>query len=188
MVKVIGIVGSPRKDGNTNFLVSQALQAAFEEGAVTELIHLADKNIQPCDGCRKCRETKECHIKDDAIPLFDEFLKADGIIIGTPTYFGSATPQVKILIDRIGYLALAKGRPFENKIGGPLIVARRAGQNFTFAQLIYFFFIMGMIIPGVSYWTIAFGREKGEAQKDEEGVRVAREFGRKVAILAKKKI
>jgi len=168
-------------------LLKEALDAARdEENVETELITLADKDIKPCDGCRSCRTTKECHIRDDMVSVFDKMVSADGIILATPVYFGSATSQIKALIDRAGYLAGSKGRVFENKIGGPMVVARRAGQNFTFAQLMYFFFITGMIVPGTTYWTIAFARGKGEVLKDEEGVKTARNFGKKVAWIAKR--
>lgn len=179
--------GSPRRDGNTVQLLKEALDAAAEEESVErELITLADKDIKPCDECRSCRTTKECHIHDDLGAIFDKMVRADGIILATPVFFGSATPETKALMDRAGYLAGSKGRVFENKVGGPMVIARRAGQNFTFAQLMYFFFITGMIIPGTTYWTIAFGRNKGEVLKDEEGVRTARNFGKRVAWLAKK--
>jgi len=187
MIRIIGIAGSPRRGGNTEFLVKEALKTAEEEGAETELISLSGKEIKPCDGCRLCREKEmECHIQDDFVPILNKMLEADGIIIATPVYIGSATPQVKALIDRAYYSTGAKGRPFENKVGAPLVVARRAGQNFTFAQLIFFFFIAGMIIPGTTYWSIAFGREKGEVAKDEEGIKTARNLGKKMAWLAKK--
>ena len=187
MVRIIGIAGSPRKDGNTELLVKEALSAAESEGAKTELVSLAGKTITPCDGCRTCRKTKKCHIRnDDLPPIFKKMLRADGIILASPVYFGSATPQIKALIDRAGYLGGSMGRVFENKVGGPIVVARRAGQNFTFAQLMFFFMITGMIVPGSTYWNIAFGREKGEAQKDDEGIRTVRNFGRRVAWLAKK--
>ena len=187
MIQILGVSGSPRIDGNTMQLLKEALDAARdEENVETELITLADKDIKPCDGCRSCRTTKECHIRDDMVSVFDKMVSADGIILATPVYFGSATSQIKALIDRAGYLAGSKGRIFENKIGGPMVVARRAGQNFTFAQLMYFFFITGMIVPGTTYWTIAFGRGKGEVLKDEEGVKTARNFGKKVAWIAKR--
>lgn len=188
MVKVIGIVGSPQRGGNTEFLVKEALKAAAEEGAETELIMLLDKEIRPCDGCETCGQTGECHIKDDLKPIFEKMLNADGIILGSPVYVGSATSQVKALIDRTTRWARngLKGQPFENKVGGPIVVARRAGQNFTIAQLLCFFFLTGMIIPGTTYWTMAFGRKKGEVVEDEEGIKTIRNFGRKVAWLAKK--
>jgi len=187
MAKIIGIVGSPRHGGNTEILTQEALRAAQSEGIETELITLAGKEIKPCDGCRVCREKKvDCHIKDDLSPIFQKVLSAEGIILATPVYVGSCTAQTKAFIDRVCYWSGAYERPLENKVGAPLVVARRAGQNFTFAQLLYFFFITGMIVPGTTYWSIAFGREKGEVMADEEGIRTARNLGKKMAWLIKK--
>ncbi len=187
MGTIIGIVGSPRRGGNTELLTNEVLQAAAQEGMETELITLAGRQIQPCDGCKVCREKKrDCHIQDDLPPIFEKMLKADGIILASPVYIGSATAQIKALIDRSCYWSGAYDRPFENKVGAPLVVARRAGQNFTFAQLMFFFYISGMIIPGTTYWTIAFGREKGEVAGDQEGINTARNLGKKMAWLIKK--
>lgn len=187
-MKIIGIVGSSRLGGNTEALTRIALEEVKKEGIETELITLAGKEIKPCDACLACRQTGECKIKDDLAPIFEKMLKADGIILASPVYFGSASPQIKALIDRSGYWARSrtKGRAFENKVGGPIVVARRAGQNFTFAQLMFFFMINGMIVPGSTYWNIAIGREKGDVEKDEEGIRTVQNFGKKLAWLAKK--
>ena len=187
-MKIIGIVGSPRNNGNTEILTRIALEAAEEEGAETELIALAGKEIKPCDACRVCKQTGKCQINDDLPPILEKMLGADGIILATPVYYGSATPQIKALIDRSGYSARSKDRrrPFENKVGGPIVVARRAGQNFTYAQMIFFFMITGMIVPGSTYWNIAFGRKKDDVTKDEEGVKTVKHFGKKLAWLAKK--
>ena len=169
-------------------LTQIALREAEREGAKTELITLAQKEIKPCDACDSCKKTGKCHIKDDLQPILEKMLAADGIILATPVYFGSATPQIKALIDRSGYSSRGKDghRPFENKVGGPIVVARRAGQNFTYAQLMFFFMITGMIVPGSTYWNMAFGREKEEVTKDEEGKRIVMYFGKKLAWLVKK--
>ena len=185
-MKIIGIVGSSRKGGNTETLTKIALEEIQKAGIETELITLADKEIKPCDACLSCRQTGECHIKDDLPPILKKMLEADGIILASPVYFGSASPQIKALIDRSGYWSRVKGMPFENKVGGPIVVARRAGQNFAYAQLMFFFMITGMIVPGSTYWNVAFGREKGEVIKDEEGVQTVKYFGKKLAWLAKK--
>jgi multimeric flavodoxin WrbA len=185
MVKIVGVVGSPRKGGNTEYAVTKALEAAAQEGAETELISLAGKEIKPCDACLTCRTTMECKIQDDFEPIFEKMAEADGLILASPVYFSSATPQIKALIDRAGYVSIARKRVFENKVGGPIVVARRAGHNFTFAQLLFFFLHQGMIVPGSTYWNVAFGREPGEVAKDEEGVRTVANFGRKLAWLAK---
>lgn len=186
MIRILGIVGSPRVEGNTEILVGEALKAAAEDGAETELLRLAEKDVKPCDACLTCRETKKCRIDDDFKPIFKKMVQADGIILGSPVYFGSASPQIKALIDRAGYMSIAKGRVFENKVGGPIVVARRAGQDFTLAQLNFFFLHQGMIVPGSTYWNVAFGRTKGEVLKDEEGLQTARNFGKKMVWLIKK--
>lgn len=186
MIYVIGIVGSPRIGGNTEILVAEALRTIAEENIKTELIRLADKEIKPCDACLSCRKTGECRIKDDFQEIFDKMMKADGIILASPVYFGSATPQIMALINRAGYISGVKGRVFENKVGGPIVVARRAGQNFTLAQLLFFFLQQGMIVPGSTYWNIAFGREKGDVLNDEEGLRTIRSFARKMVWLIKR--
>jgi multimeric flavodoxin WrbA len=186
MIYVLGVCGSPRVGGNTEKLVLEALKAVEEGGARTELVRLADKEIKPCDDCRSCKTTGQCRIKDDFTAVYKKMAKADGIILSSPVYFGSATPQIKALIDRAGTLSNRTGRVFENKVGGALVVARRAGQNFTFAQLLFFFLHQGMIVPGSTYWNIAFGREKGELAKDEEGIQTARNFGKRMVWLIKK--
>ena len=186
MIRILGIVGSPRMGGNTELLVAEALRASTEDGAETEILRLADKEVRPCDACLSCRKTGECRIKDDFNPIFEKMSTADGIILASPVFFGSATPQIKATIDRAGYLSIAKGRIFENKVGGAMVVARRAGHNFTLAQLLFFFLSQGMIIPGSTYWNIAFGREKGEVAKDEEGLQTARNFGKKMVWLIRR--
>ncbi|KYH39799.1 MAG: FMN reductase [Candidatus Bathyarchaeota archaeon B63] len=186
MIRILGIVGSPRIRGNTEIFVAEALKAAEEEGAEAEMLRLADKQIEGCDGCLSCRATKECRIKDDFQMIFEKMIEADGIILASPVYFSSATPKIKALIDRAGYLSIARGRVFENKVGGPMVVARRAGQNFTFAELLFFFLHQGMIVPGSTYWNVAFGRAKGEVSEDKEGMETARNFGKKIVWVIKK--
>ena len=181
--KVIAFIGSPRKGGNSELLTGELLKAAQQGGATTEVVRIAEYDLKPCDACMTCRKTKKCKIEDDGEKLFNKIKEADGVVLATPVYFGSCAPQMKIFVDRMGYLAKALGQPLNNKVGSALVVARRAGANFTYAQLLFFFLLSGMIVPGVSYWTIAYGREKGEVLNDKEGVETAREMGKKIAWL-----
>ncbi len=185
-MKAIGIVGSPRKGGNTEILTKHTLSAIKEEGLETELIRLAGLNIQPCNACMACKNEEKCSIDDDLMPIYQKMKEADAIIIGSPVYFQGPTGLVRAFLERSGYISLQNGRVFAGKVGGPLVVARRAGQNFTFAQIMYWFHIQGFFMPGSTYWNIAFGREKGEVTQDEEGMTTAWNFGKNIALLVKK--
>ena len=186
MVKAIAIVGSLRKNGNTEILCKHALRAIEEEGVDTELVRLADVDIKPCNGCLVCKNEESCPIEDDLWPIYLKMKEADAIIMASPVYFGSATAQIKALMERAGYIAYWNGRPFDGKVGGPLVVARRAGKTFTAAQLTNWFQILGFFIPGSTYFNVAFGRNKGEVEQDEEGMRTAWNFGKNIALLVKK--
>jgi multimeric flavodoxin WrbA len=115
--------------------------------------------------------------------MIAKFIEADGFLIGSPVYFGSATPQTMALLDRVGYVARLKQNFLRRKVGAAIVVARRAGQNFTFAQLNYFFLINEMFVPGSTYWNIAFGREPGEVTSDKEGVETVKNLSRNMAWL-----
>ncbi len=184
-MKTIAIVGSPRENGNTEILAKHTLRAIAEEGLDTELIRLAGLDIRPCDACLACRREGRCHFDDDLLPLYTKMKEAEAIILASPVYFGSATALLKALMERTGYMSGSR-RVFAGKVGGPLVVARRAGQNFTFAQIMYWFQILGFFMPGSTYWNIAFGREMGEVNQDEEGLKTAWNFGKNIALLTKK--
>ena len=186
MMKVIGIVGSPRKNGNTELLTAHTLKAIAEEGLDTELIQLAGLKINPCNACMLCQNEERCSIEDDLFPIYLKMKEAQGIILASPVYYGSATALLKGLMERTGFISRWNGEPFRGKVGGPLVVARRAGKNFTFAQLTLWFQILGFFIPGSSYWNVAIGREKGEVMSDEEGLNTAWNFGKNMAFIMKK--
>ncbi|MCJ7605880.1 MAG: flavodoxin family protein [Dehalococcoidales bacterium] len=183
-MKAIGIVGSPRKNGNTEIVTAHCLKAMAEEGLETELIPLAGLNLTGCKACGYCHEHNgECATKDDLQPIVEKMKAADAIIVGSPVYFGSATALVKGLLERAG---ISNRGAFAGKVGGPLTVARRAGKNFTFMELMHWFHIMQIINPGSTYWNVSIGWEKGEVVQDEEGMMTAWNFGKNVASLVKK--
>ena len=182
-MKVVAIVGSPRKNGNTEILSAHALKAIAEEGIETEIISLAGKDIKPCNACMACAKEEKCSIQDDLFPIYETMKAADGIILASPVYYGSCTALLKALMERAGYVSRHSNGAFRGKVGGPLVVARRAGHNFTIAELDFWFHILGMTVPGSTYWNIAFGMEKGSVNKDEEGLRTAWNFGKNMAVV-----
>ncbi len=186
-MKVLAISGSPRPKGNTYTLLTKALEVLAREGLETEYISLHDKTISGCIACLECAEDKNrCAQEDDFAPVFSAMGQADGLIVGSPVYFGSATPKIMALLDRAGYVARHGDNVFFRKVGSPIVVARRAGVNFTYAQLLFFFSIMGMIVPGSTYWPIAYGLKPGEVAKDDEGLKTVAALAENIAWLLKK--
>lgn len=187
-MKVLAINGSPRKGGNTEILLNRALTVLKEDGIEGEIIQVGGTPMRGCMACGHCHKVMDgtCAIKDDN---FHEILlkmkEADIIIVGSPVYFGSATPELMALLDRAGYVGRSLGY-FTRKVGGPITMARRAGQNFTYAQLMYWFMINEFIVPGSSYWNIGFGKEKGDVQSDTEANTTIERFAENLAWLAGK--
>jgi multimeric flavodoxin WrbA len=188
-LKVIAFNGSSRKDGNTAILIRHVLRVLEAEGIHTELVQLAGKQIHGCTACRVCFTTKNkrCVIEDDNVNLYiRQMIEADGIILGSPVYFSMMTPELKALIDRTGYVALANGHLFRRKVGAAVVAVRRAGGIPTFDAINHFFLISEMIVPGSTYWNVGFGLKKGDVEGDEEGMRIMDDLGKNMAWLVKK--
>nr|MBC8461931.1 flavodoxin family protein [Deltaproteobacteria bacterium] len=188
-MKVVAINGSARKDGNTAILINQALQELKAEGIETEMIQLSGRSIRGCTACGKCFENKDKKCVVDNDPLNEylaKMLEADGIILGSPTYFADLSAELKAVIDRAGFVARANANLFKHKVGAAIVAVRRAGAIHAFDSINHFFLISEMIIPGSSYWNIGFGLKKGDAKSDEEGLETMQQLGKNMAWLLKK--
>jgi multimeric flavodoxin WrbA len=185
----VAISGSPRKKGNTETLLERCLAGLAGKGIKGELVSLRDKTIKGCRACEICRRNRDrqCNTKDDDFhPIFEVMQKADIIVVGSPVHFGSATPEMMAVLDRAGYVSRANGNLFSRKLGGPVAVARRAGQNFTYAQLLMWFMINDMVVPGSSYWNVAVAREPGKVVEDAEALATVDRFAENLAWLAER--
>lgn len=187
-MKVVAFNGSPRKEGNTRDAITIVLEELGKAGIETECVQLGGSDIRGCRACYKCFELKDkrCIQKDDANGFIEKMIEADGIIIGSPTYFANVSTEVKALIDRAGLVARANDHLFKRKIGSAVVAFRRAGGTDVYSSINYFFGISHMIIPGSSYWSIGQGRNPGELLKDEEGIATFRSLGENMAWLLKK--
>ena len=185
-MKVVAFNGSPRKDGNTSILIHHVFSELEKQGIETDLVQLSEKGIHGCIACYKCSQNQDrhCAVKSDAANEYiDKMLGADGIILGSPVYFQDVTPEMKALIDRTGYVARSNGRMFKDKVGASLVALRRSGGISTLDTMNHFFLAGQMIIVGRG---IAFGREIGEVEKDDEGMGLVKLLGQRMAWLLKK--
>jgi multimeric flavodoxin WrbA len=185
-MKVVAFNGSPRKDGNTTILINHVFRELEKEGVETELVQLSGKKIHGCIACYKCFENKDqrCAVKDDiANECIEKMIKAEGIILGSPVYFTDVTAEMKALIDRAGFVSMANGGMYKNKVGAAVVAVRRSGAVHTLDTLSHFFLAGQMIIIGRG---IGVGRDKGDVEKDEEGLQAVRALGQRMAWLLKK--
>ncbi len=189
-MKVVAFNGSPRREGNTAQAINIIFEELQKEGIETEMVQLGGLKVFGCLACGKCRQNQDnrCARTDDEMNfLLNKMIEADGIIIGSPTYFSNVSTEVKALIDRCGYVAKANGGTlFKNKVGAAVVSVRRAGSNFVYSAINYFFGISQMIIPGSIYWNMTLSRDPGDLQKDSEGIETFRTLGQNMAWLLKK--
>ncbi|MDO9631933.1 MAG: flavodoxin family protein [Humidesulfovibrio sp.] len=188
-MKVLAINGSARLGGNTAIMLNTALEELKLHGIATELVQLGPKGLQGCIACYKCIENKDkaCAVDDDRLNGYiEKMLAADGILLGSPTYFADVTTNMKALMDRSGMVSRANADMFQRKVGAAVVTARRGGAIHTFDTLNHFFFIGQMIVPGSSYWNMGYGREPGQVSGDEEALATMRTLGQNMAWLMKK--
>jgi multimeric flavodoxin WrbA len=188
-MKVIGINGSSRKDGNTAILINKVFEELQKEGIETEMYQMAGKKIHGCRGCMKCFQNKDmqCTFKDDVLnEVIGLMVEADGVLLGSPTYFCNVSTEMKALIDRAGLVGIANDAMFKRKPGAAVVAVRRAGSLPVFNAINHFFTISQMIIPGSSYWNMGVGLLPGDVEKDEEGMGIMRTLGGNMAWLLKK--
>lgn len=193
-MKVVAFNGSPRKKGNTYQAIGLVLEGLEKEGIETEIVQVGGKHINPCRICGLCRKEKDgfCHgyLKDKK-DILNECMKkmyqSQGVIIGSPVYFGSVTPEIKSLIDRSGYSSRGgDGSLLRRKVCAGIAAVRRQGAGSTLEQINHLFILGEAIVPYSSYWNMAFGKEIGEIVNDEEGVRTLKKLGENMAWLLKK--
>jgi multimeric flavodoxin WrbA len=187
-MKVVAFNGSARKDGNTAILVRTLFKELEKAGIETELVQLAKKKMHGCTACMKCMEKKDrrCVIDDYANACIEKMDEADGIILASPTYFSDVTAEMKALIDRSGFVAMANDHMFRRKVGAAVVAVRRGGAIHTFDTINHFFFINEMVVPGSNYWNVGIGLAPGDVEKDEEGLATMKVLGGNMAWVMKK--
>jgi multimeric flavodoxin WrbA len=187
-MKVIGINGSARKDGNTAILINKVFEELNNEGIETKLIQLAGTGLHGCLACYKCLEMKNktCIIKDELNGYIKELEEADGIILGSPVYFADVSSEMKAFIDRVGFVVRANDAMFKRKVGTAVTAVRRAGSLHAFDSMNHFFQISQMYIASSNYWNLGVGGPVGTVLDDEEGMKTMQVLGQNMAYLIKK--
>lgn len=185
-MKVVAFNGSARKDGNTALLIRRTFDGLQAAGVETELVQLSGHVIRGCTACYLCWERKDrrCAVRNDVVnDCIEKMEGADGIILGSPTYFADVSAEMKALIDRAGMVARANGDLLRRKVGAAVVAERRGGANHVFSTINNFFLIGQMIIPGSIYWNFGMGKQIGDVEQDDEGMQTMQVLGENMAWL-----
>lgn len=178
-MKVVLLNGSPHKDGNTFIAISEVAKTLNDCGVETEIVHLGTKPMSGCIACGKCAELGHCVLKGDAyMELLQKLQNADGFIVGSPVYYGSANGSLCALLDRLFYSA---GKLLAFKPAAAVVVCRRGGASAAFDRLNKYFTINNMPIVSSKYWNSVHGARPGEASQDSEGLQTMRTLARNMA-------
>jgi multimeric flavodoxin WrbA len=179
----IAVNGSPRSGGNTELLLKEVLGELDTVGWDTELVKVGGTAIRGCIACKQCFENKDnlCVVKSDNFnDIFTKLLRADAMILGSPTYFAAVSADLKALIERAGYVAYANDQAFSGKLGAAVVAVRRGGATHAYDTINHMFQMSRMILPGSTYWNMGFGLEKGDVTEDEEGLANMRHLGKSI--------
>ena len=185
MAKVLLINGSPREHGNTFTALSEVAKTLNEEGVETEIISIGKQAVQGCIACGMCGREGKCTYRDD---LYFRVMRAvkdgiDGLVIGSPVYYGGPNGSLCALLDRVFY---SLGNDLRFKPAASVVVCRRGGASAAFDRLNKYFSILSMPIVSSQYWNMAYGQTPGQAAQDEEGMQTMRTLGRNMAWMIRK--
>lgn len=185
-MKVVGINGSSRADGNTFILINKVFEELKKEGIGTEMIQLFDKNISPCTGCGSC-SCESCIVNtDDFKGIFDKMVEADGIILGSPVYSADVSARMKALLERAGYIVAMNPNLLRHKVGASVAAVRRGGGMAAVDAMNHFFLNKEIFVVGSTYWNMVYGKDIGEVLNDAEGMQNMKNLGQNMSYLLKK--
>jgi multimeric flavodoxin WrbA len=191
-MKVVVFNGSPKPEGNTHNWLKVVMDELKEEKIDVEYIWMGMEEIQGCISCYRCaqNQNKSCAVKTDKLNKYlEKMVEADGIILGSPTYFADTSTRMKALIERAGLVSKVNGDLLKHKVGASVVAVRRAGATHVFSSMNYFFLINQMFVVGSSYWNLGVNpnvSEPSDFDKDEEGLKTFQNLGKNFAYLLKK--
>ena len=182
-MKVLMINGSPNANGNTATALREMEKVFLEEGVEVETIHVGNKPIRGCIGCRKCFGLGKCVFDDLVNETAPKLAEADGLVIGSPVYYASANATLMAFVTRLFYSTFYVDKTM--KVGAAIASARRGGLSATYDEMNKFFGISGMPIASGQYWNSVHGTAPGEAVQDTEGMQGMRTLARNMTFMMK---
>jgi multimeric flavodoxin WrbA len=182
-MKVLMINGSPNANGNTATALKEMAKVFEEEGVEVEIVHVGNKAIRGCIGCRKCFQIGKCVFDDLVNETAPKLAEADGVVLGSPVYYASANATLMAFVTRLFYSTFNVNKTM--KVGAAICAARRGGLSATYDEMNKFFGISGMPIASGQYWNSVHGVAPGQAAEDAEGMQGMRTLAKNMTFLMK---
>ena len=178
--KVLILNGSPNVSGCTARALAEVADTLQRDGIETETIQVGRMDIRGCIACGSCMQTGKCVFNDLVNEVAAKFEEADGLLVGTPVYYGSPNGTILSFLDRLFY-----STPFSKqmKVGAAVVSARRGGNTATFDAMNKYFTISAMPVVSSTYWNQVHGFTAEDVAKDLEGLQTMRNLGRNMAFL-----
>ncbi len=181
-MKVLMINGSPRKGGNIALAFDEMKKVFEKNGIDVEIVSIVGQKISGCMACGACRKLGKC-VQDDIVnEIAPKLAEADGLVVGSPTYYASANGTLISLMDRLFF---SRQTDLSMKVGASVVSARRGGCSATFDELNKYFTIMGMPVASSYYWNMVYGMKPGEAAQDLEGISTVKSLAENMSFLMK---
>ncbi|MBD5259135.1 MAG: flavodoxin family protein [Barnesiella sp.] len=185
-MKVIGVNGSARRDGNTAIIINKVFDELNKVDIETELIQLADYDIQPCRGCFACKGHGNCvFVNDGFAEIFNHMVEADGIILGSPVYSADVSAKMKAFLERGGVVVATNPGLLRHKVGASVAAVRRGGGLTAVDTMNHFMLNKEMIIVGSTYWNMVYGKNIGDVLNDDEGMANMCNLGKNMGTIIK---
>ena len=186
-MKVVGINGSSRKDGNTAIIIGKVFDELNKEGIETELVQLADYDIQPCRGCFVCKGQGNCVYRNDGFAeIFSRLTEADGMLLGSPVYSADVSAKMKAFLERGGVVAATNPGLLRHKVGASVASVRRGGGMTAVDTMNHFMLNKEMIVVGSTYWNMVYGKNIGDVLHDDEGMANMHNLGKNMSYILRK--
>jgi len=182
MSKVIILNGSPRPDQCIGTALAEVARTLHADGIETEIIHIGKHGIKGCMACGYCENNGKCVFNDLVNEVIEKLEKADGLVVGSPVYYGSPNGTVISFMDRLFYSAQYD---MSMKVGAAVVSARRGGNSASFDVLNKYFSISGMPIATSTYWNQVHGLTGEDVKKDLEGLQTMRNLAHSMAFMIK---
>ena len=182
MEKILLLNGSPNANGCTATALDEMIRVFEAEGIETELIQIGTQDIRGCVACGFCWKNGRCAISDLVNEVAPKFEAADGLVVGSPVYYGSPNGALIAFLDRLFYSTLF---PKHMKVGAAVVSCRRGGNTASFDVLNKYFTISGMPVASSTYWNQVHGFAAGDVAKDLEGLQTMRNLARNMVFLMK---